>query len=209
MFSLSPESDETLINLLRKQESAGIGELEEAMGVTATAIRVRLNRLMGDGLVEREVVNQGRGRPSHRYKLTSKGLRAAGDNYADLAEVLWSEIREIEDPAVRNGLLQRIALKLAARSWEAQGEGLVEKMQDLAERMKERHVPLEVDRSGSLPVLTVLACPYPELAMHDREVCTMEQMLISAALGEEVQLTGCRLDGQGCCSFEPSGETSG
>jgi DeoR family transcriptional regulator, suf operon transcriptional repressor len=54
----------------------------------------------------------------------------------------------------------------------------------------------------------VLACPYPELAMHDREVCTMEQMLISAALGEEVQLTGCRLDGQGCCSFEPSGETS-
>jgi DeoR family transcriptional regulator, suf operon transcriptional repressor len=208
MFSLSPESDETLINLLRKQDSAGIGDLEKEMGVTATAIRMRLNRLMADGLVDREVVHQGRGRPSHRYKLTEKGLRAAGDNYADLAEVLWSEIREIEDPSVRNGLLQRIALKLAARSWEAQGEGLVEKMQDLADRMKERHVPLEVDRSGSLPVLTVLACPYPELAMHDREVCTMEQMLISAALGEEVQLTGCRLDGQGCCSFEPSGGTS-
>lgn len=205
MFSLSPESDETLINLLRKQESAGIGELEKAMGVTATAIRVRLNRLMAEGLIEREVVNQGRGRPSHRYKLTPKGLRAAGDNYADLAEVLWSEIREIEDPAVRNGLLQRIAQKLAARSGGAHGTGLAEKMRDLAERMKERHVPLEVDNSGQLPVLTVLACPYPELAVHDRDVCSMEQMLISAALGEEVQLKGCRLDGEGCCSFEPSG----
>lgn len=205
MFSLSPESDETLINLLRKSEAAGVGDLEKDMGVTATAVRVRLNRLMAEGLVEREVVHQGRGRPSHRYKLTAKGLRAAGDNYADLAEVLWSEIREIEDPAVRDGLLKRIALKLAARSWEAQGEGLADKMQDLAERMKERHVPLEVDRSGSLPVLTMLACPYPELALHDRDVCNMEQMLISAALGEEVELKGCRLDGQGCCSFHPSG----
>lgn len=209
MFSLSTESDETLINLLRKRESAGIGELEEALGVTATAIRVRLGRLMAEGLVDREVVNQGRGRPGHRYKLTPKGLRAAGDNYADLAEVLWSEIREIEDPSIREGLLERIAQKLAARSWEAQESGLAEKMQDLAQRMKERRVPLEVDKSGSLPVLTVLACPYPELAMHDREVCTMEQMMISAALGEEVELKGCRLDGDGCCSFHPSGnETS-
>lgn len=205
MFSLSLESDETLINLLRKTEAAGVVELEKAMGVTATAIRVRLNRLMADGLVDREVVNQGRGRPSHRYKLTAKGLRAAGDNYADLAEVLWSEIREIEDPAIRDGLLERIAQKLAARSWEAQGSGLAEKMQNLAERMKERRVPLEVDKSGELPVLTVLACPYPELAMHDREVCNMEQMMISAALGQEVELKGCRLDGDGCCSFHPSG----
>ena len=204
MFSLSPESDETLINLLRKSKSASVGELEKAMGVTATAVRQRLNRLMAEGLVERQAVREGRGRPSHRYTLTDKGLRAAGDNYADLAEVLWSEIREIEDPAIRDGLLERIAQKLAARSGQTHGIGLAEKMQDLAARMKERHVPLEVDNSGNLPVLTMLACPYPELAMHDREVCNLEQKHLSRALGQEVQLTGCRLDGQGCCSFEPS-----
>jgi DeoR family suf operon transcriptional repressor len=205
MFSLSPESDETLINLLRKTESASVGDLQRAMGVTGTAIRQRLNRLMAEGLVCRELVRERRGRPSHRYLLTDKGLRAAGDNYADLAEVLWTEIRAIEEPTVRDGLLRRIAHKLAARSGEASGEGLAEKMHDLAMRMKERHVPLEVDNSGSLPVLTVLACPYPELAMNDRDVCNMEQMLISHALGTEVELKGCRLDGQGCCSFHPSG----
>lgn len=204
MFSLSVESDETLINLLRKSESAGIGELVAAMGVTATAVRQRLNRLMGAGLVRRELVREGRGRPSYRYLLTDKGLRAAGDNYADLAEVLWSEIRAIENPEVRHGLLERIAVKLAARSGEVSGEGLEEKMHELARQMRERQVPLEVDSSGSLPVLTVLACPYPELAMHDRSVCDMEELLLSEALGEDVQLTGCRLDGAGCCSFQPS-----
>lgn len=204
MLSVSPESDEILINLLRKTESASVGDLQEAMGVTGTAIRQRLNRLMADGLVRRELVRERRGRPSHRYMLTDKGLRAAGNNYAHLAEALWSEIRAIEDPEVRTGLLQRVAVKLAALSGEVAGEGLEEKMRDLARQMKERQVPLEVDNSGRLPILTLLACPYPELAPHDRSVCDMEEMLFSEALGEEVQLTGCRLDGAGCCSFQPS-----
>ena len=53
----------------------------------------------------------GRGRPSHRYSLTNKGQRhkeRPGNNYADLAGALWTEIRAIQNPDVRRGLLQRI-----------------------------------------------------------------------------------------------------
>ena len=68
MLSISTESDATLINLLRKQESASITELVKALRVTATAVRQRLGRLMEAGLVRREeVLREGRGRPSHRY----------------------------------------------------------------------------------------------------------------------------------------------
>jgi predicted ArsR family transcriptional regulator len=73
------------------------------------------------------------------------------------------------------------------------------------ELFREREVPFEVDRSNPLlPVLTALACPYPDLAEQDRSVCSMERMMFSELLGENMRLSSCRLDGEKCCSFEPS-----
>jgi predicted ArsR family transcriptional regulator len=70
--------------------------------------------------------------------------------------------------------------------------------------MGDREVPFEVSSSGGLPVLTALACPYPELAKLDRGVCTMEKLMLSEILGENVRLSECRLDGAHCCTFTPS-----
>ncbi len=206
MFPPVTDSDESLLNLLRKRGSAGISELVESLGVTATAVRQRLNRLMEEDLICREeVVRGGRGRPSHRYQLTDKGLRASGNNYADLVDVLWAEIRSIDDPTIRAGLLKRIAMQLAERAGEIPGDTLEEKMQRLADLMQERHIPFEVDKSGDLPVLTAVACPYPELVEHDKSICAMERMLFSEVLGETMKLTDCRPHGDSCCSFQPSG----
>lgn len=205
MISTVTNHDEALLNLLRKQGSAGISELVDVLGVTATAVRQRLNRLMEEGLVERQqVVSGGRGRPSHRYQLTEKGRRTSGNNYADLVDVLWAEIRSIEDPEVRAGLLKRIAKQLAQRAGELPGETLEEKMQRLADLMQQKHIPFEVDSSGDLPVLTAVACPYPELVEHDKSICAMERMLFSEVLGETMRLTDCRPHGDSCCSFRPS-----
>lgn len=199
------DSDDALLNLLRKQGEMGISQLVDELGVTATAVRQRLGRLMDEGLISREeVVRSGRGRPSHRYQLTEKGRRSGGNNYADLVDVLWAEIRAIEDPDIRAGLLQRIAKQLAERAGELSGGSLEEKMQRLAEMMQERRIPFEVDNSGELPVLTAVACPYPELVEHDKSICAMERMLFSEVLGETMRLSGCRPLGDACCSFEPS-----
>ncbi len=199
------DSDEYVLNLLRKRGGAEISELGQALGVTATAVRQRLARLMDDGLVCREeVVRGGRGRPSHRYRLTEKGTRSSGNNYAELVDVLWAEIRSIENPDVRGGLLKRIAKQLAERAGDLTGDTLEERMQKLAELMQERHIPFEVDKSGALPVLTAVACPYPELVEQDKSICAMERMLFSEVLGETMRLTDCRPHGDSCCSFAPS-----
>ena len=50
---------------------------------------------MADGLIERRTEKAGRGRPNHRYSLTEKGERAGGTNFADLAIVLWEEIKAV------------------------------------------------------------------------------------------------------------------
>ncbi len=71
--------------------------------------------------------------------------------------------------------------------------------------MSGQDLPFEIDESEELPVLTALACPYPDLAEQDRGVCAMEKMLLSNVLGEGLKLSSCRLDGANCCTFEASG----
>ena len=46
-------------------------------------------------MVARESAAAGRGRPVHRYSLTLLGVRSAGDNYSELAQVLWDEVRSL------------------------------------------------------------------------------------------------------------------
>jgi predicted ArsR family transcriptional regulator len=204
--STSETSDELIVELLRQAGSLSVSELSRATEVTSTAVRQRLGRLMARGCVQRTSERARRGRPSHAYSLTEKGRReTAGDNYGDLALAMWKEVRAVKDPEVRRGLIGRIAETLAAAYREkVQGESLTGKMESLAAVFADRKIPFAVDQSSELPVLTALACPYPELAEQDRSVCAMERMLFSELVGTGLQLTSCRLDGSTCCTFETS-----
>jgi len=203
-------SDIVILDILRKRDTAGVAELATCMQVTSTAVRQRLTRLMAQGYIDRVTVRAGRGRPSHRYVLTKLGLRKTGSNFADLAMALWQEIREIRDAEIRRGLLQRIAKRLATEyKPHIHGETLEERMESVAELFSSHQIPFEVDVTGELPILTALACPYPDLAEQDHAVCSMERMLFSEMLGDTIRLDKCRLDGERCCTFEPHEDTSG
>src|SRR5262245_61386362 len=145
-------SDVALLDLLRKDGPLSVAQLAKAMQVTATAVRQRLTRLLGQGDIERFAQRAGRGRPVHRYGLTEKGRRRAGANFADLAIALWSEIREIKDPEVRRGLLQRVSRRMATLyAGQVRGSTLEEKMESLAELFRERRIPFEVQGTPELP----------------------------------------------------------
>jgi DeoR family transcriptional regulator, suf operon transcriptional repressor len=206
MSAITDLSDRTIVDYLRRHPAATVGDMVEFTGVTATAVRQRLVRLMEQGLLARESEVVGRGRPTHRYSLTAAGVKSGGNNYDQLVQVLWNEIREIRDIEVRRGLLKRISERLAeAYRSEVHGETLQERMADLARLMASQDMPFELQESEQLPVLTALACPYPDLAEQDRGICAMEKMLLSSVLGESVRLSSCRLDGANCCTFEASG----
>lgn len=196
-------SDLALLDLLRQRDSMSVSELAECLDVTPTAVRQRLNRLMAQGYIDRSARKAPRGRPSHRYVLTAKGRRKAGANFADLAIALWQQIWETEDAEVRQRLRRRLAGRLALMyADQIEGETIQEKMQSVVELFGQRRIPFAVESRGDLPVLTALACPYPELAQEDRGVCAMERFLFSEILGAEVRLSQCRLDGETSCKFE-------
>ncbi|MFV1966268.1 MAG: helix-turn-helix transcriptional regulator, partial [Pirellulaceae bacterium] len=199
-------SDVAVLDLLRRRGSATVSDLVVAMDVTATAVRQRLTRLVAQGLVERSSSRGGRGRPSHHYLLSAKGRRKTGANFADLALALWREIHALEDSELRRTLLGGISRRLAEMYAESvEGESLAERMESLAELFNERRIPFAVESEAGLPVLTALACPYPDLAEQDRDVCVMERELFTEVLGENMRLDQCRLDGGKCCQFATSG----
>ena len=203
MSSELVSSDVAILDLLRKRDSLSVTQLSEAMGVTSTAVRQRLNRLLAQGYIFREVCREARGRPSHRYMLTENGRRQSGVNFADLAIVLWEEIRSIKDEQVRRGLIQRISRRLVELyTDQVCGATVEEKMHSLVELFGQRNVPVCVETSQERPVLNVLACPYPELAEKDRSICSMERIMLSELLGESVRLEKCRLDEGTCCTFQ-------
>ncbi len=196
-------SDVGILDLLRKLGPLSVLRLAELTQVTATAVRQRLVRLMAQGMIERGAEKQRRGRPSHRYTLTEKGRRQTGANFVDLAIALWHEIREIKDAEVRRGLLQRLSSRMAAMyADKVHGSSTEERMNSVSAMFADRNVPFVVEQIGRLPVLTALACPYPQLAEQDRGICSLEKMMFSELLGEKVRLTDCRLDGAACCRFE-------
>ena len=205
MTTQTEASDKLMLDFMRRQGAVTITALVAEMGVTATAVRQRLQRLSDAGLIERHTQRKGRGRPNHCYSLTEKGEQSAGTNFADLAVVLWDEIKSVDDPAIRRGLLKRIADRFVDMYHDRlPGETLEQRMTAVARLMGEREIPFVVDTSHELPILSALACPYPELARKDRGVCTMEKMMLSEMLGENVRLSECRLDGATCCTFTPS-----
>jgi DeoR family transcriptional regulator, suf operon transcriptional repressor len=205
MGTATETSDARVIDLLRTGAKS-VSEIAEATDVTATAVRQRLNRLMSQGLVGREATRAGRGRPSHRYLLTDKARRQVGNNYGDLALMLWDEIRSVKDPGLRQGLLRRVAMSLARLyAGRVAGSSVVARMEAVKEVFAERRVPLAVTGGGDAPVLTVLDCPYPELAEKDRSICAVEKMLFAELLAAPMKLTQCRLEGHSCCQFQAVG----
>ncbi|RMF42077.1 MAG: winged helix-turn-helix transcriptional regulator, partial [Planctomycetota bacterium] len=104
--------DQEVLDLLRHSPGMTIQELTAQLGVTATAVRQRLERLERSGCVAREKEIAGRGRPVYRYRVTPLGGRFAGVSYAELATAMWNEILEIEDAELRDHLIGRIAHRL-------------------------------------------------------------------------------------------------
>lgn len=208
-------SDAALVDLLRADVAPGVGELAESLGVTATAVRQRLERLMRDGVVAREVVRgaadgQGtrpRGRPAFVYRLTEKGRRAGGDNFRDLAMVLWREVRAVAAPEVRRGLVSRIGSAMAdLYRPHVAGETVSERLDRAAGLLRSRDIACSVTPadagSGRLAVLTSHVCPYPDLAEEDRGICAAERLMLQELVGAGVRLASCRLDGAETCRFE-------
>jgi predicted ArsR family transcriptional regulator len=195
-------ADNQFLGQMHRLGPGTVLDLGQALGVTATAIRQRLSRLEGAGMVARRLERAGRGRPHYVYELTPKGLRELGDNYGDLALILWREIHRIPDRAIREPLVERVRDALVRRFGPIEGHSLDERLRRFRDALAGHGYDVEIAQENGLPILRENSCPYQELADEDRGICDLEQEVFQRVLGMEVKLTHCCKDGHRCCEFE-------
>ncbi|MCH7989739.1 MAG: helix-turn-helix transcriptional regulator [Planctomycetes bacterium] len=201
-------NDRQFLEVLHKLGSSTVQKICAEMDVTATSIRQRLSRLQVHGFIDRVVVRKGRGRPHHSYQVTDVGLKELGDNYSDLAMILWRELQNIEDSAVRTDVLRKVQNAFVQKYGNlVHGESLLERMEQLKEAMVETGFDVEIDLSGPLPIFRENNCPYHDLASSDSRICEFEQEVFQSVLGVELNLSQCCLDGHHCCEFEAVPQT--
>ena len=203
---MTESSDRHLLDLIRREGPLDVAEMGRRLGVTPTAIRNRLTRLVGSGLVERHCLAGGRGRPKFTYQASAEAHKRLGQNYADLAVVLWDEMmRTVEDRKLRRLMFARIIDRLAdlyrAQVYGQEWEG---RMVQLGTILHDRGIEAEVTwgGEGGQPVLKQHSCPYYELAEVDHAICAMERKMFEKVLGRSLRLSQCRLDGHRSCDFE-------
>ncbi len=200
---MQASGDRKLLDILRRCEGLTIRQIVRLTHVTATAVRLRLNRLMAQGLVRRSERRAGRGRPTFNYFTTERARSTFGQNYDELARAMWQELKSLDDRALAMKVLRRVADRLAERYRDdIRGGDVAERLGALRDLLSERGVAAEVDAQGRLPVLRQYSCPYHELAAVDRTVCGIEKRMFEKALDSELKLSQCRLDGHTCCEFE-------
>jgi len=203
---MSESSDRALLDLIRRGGPLSVVEMAASLGVTDTAIRNRLARLVGARLVERHAEHRGRGRPRHVYEVSVEAQKQLGQNYADLALVLWEELMStVEDRRLRRLLFARVTDRLAAiYRRQVSGPEWEGRLVQLTNVLHDRGVEAEVarDAGGLIPVLRQHSCPYYELAEADRAICALERKMFEKVLGRGLRLSQCRLDGDRVCDFQ-------
>ena len=202
----SDSADRPLLDLIRRRGPLTVAEMAAALDVTPTAVRNRLTRLIGSGMVERRSETGGRGRPRHTYQASLEAHKRLGQNYTDLAVVLWDELMvTVQDRKLRRVLFGRIIERLAdLYRAQVRGDDWRDRMVQLGTILHERGIEAEViPGDGTLmPILKQHSCPYFELAEADHAICALERKMFEKVLGRSLRLSHCRLDGDRSCDFE-------
>ncbi len=196
------KNDQKFLEQLHRLCGGTIQEICDDVGVTATAVRQRLTRLEGQGLVTREVVRAGRGRPHHVYRVSDAGLRHLGENYRDLALILWRSIHQIDDESAKRSVLGVIRDEFVRRFGRVDSEGPIgDRVRQLTSELESQGYDVGYSVDGTLPILREHNCPYQDLAAADPSICEMEADVFSRILNADVELTQCCMDGHSHCEF--------
>ena len=192
-----------VLTLLQRKGPGTVRELEDAMEVTATAVRQQLNVLLAEGFIEQRTENVGRGRPKHVYSLTAKGRALFPHHYDEFTNSLLREILLVEGPGKVEELLGRMSLRMAEQ-YSKQIVSLLpqERAQALTELLNAKGIMAEVEVEPGGIFFREYNCPYYELARQYRAICDMEQGMIAQVVNQPVELMSCSLDGHHGCQFK-------
>lgn len=193
-----------IIALLARRGSLTIAELGTELGVTTTAVRQQVNRLLYEGWIERGRRHKGPGRPADVLSLSEQGRRLFAGDVGDFARLLLDELTRVEGPAKVHALLKRVFDRLNAELAGRLGTAgdATERVQRLAALLAERGTVADATATDDGVRLSVYTCPFHGLGGHNLELCELERETLSRLTGHEARLDQCLASGHARCEFQ-------
>lgn len=210
MSDLSLVSSDTrrrLLQLVKRRGSLSIDDAMTALDLARTTVREHLLRLEEKDLVERFTKpSDGRGRPSHHFRMTPRGsalfpsrdgelareliafLQAEGADHLVLSffETFWAErTRQVKD-----------------RLTEAEADTAEERLDVLRTILEEEGFMPEIDTDGDALVIRECNCPFPDTVKRTKLPCRLEADFYAALFDTEPERVSYIPEGRSACTYE-------
>ncbi|HLU62474.1 MAG TPA: methanogen output domain 1-containing protein [Gammaproteobacteria bacterium] len=203
MTDVAINTRQRLLRELKFRGGASQSELAEALGLTREAVRQQLALLEAQSLVWSEAAAPaGRGRPTHRYRLTEAAEALFPKFYDELTLTLIEALgKRFGEEGLREVLAQVTDAQVAHWQPKLAGKTLAERMEALRGLYFDADPYTEVreDRDGVM--LVEHNCPYLNAARDEPRLCSVTVSTLSRLLGVEVERTERFQQGDGRCVF--------
>lgn len=206
-----PSTKQGILQLLVKHGQISAQALAEHLGISPQAVRRHLKDLEEEGLIEREAVQVGIGRPNHLYSLSREGRDRLPERYNDFAVSLLNTLAQTVGPDQMGTILRKQWEQKALDYRKQVGGGpLAERVARLVELrrlegyMAEWHT---VDVEGAAVgapqyIITEYNCAISQIAESFPSVCGHELDMFEMALqGCRVQRTHWQANGEHRCGY--------
>jgi len=193
-----------VLTAVKRQGEATAHDVATQLGLTVPAVRQQLGRLAADGLVTHRPEPDGRGRPVHRYRLTSAGESLFPKRYGDLTTELLGYLGGPDGAVVDDLFDHRRQRRLADAVPRLADRPLEEQVEELTRILDADGYLADVERldDGGWRIVEH-NCAILTVATGFRQACSSELGFIRDALpGATVERVAHLMDGSHVCAYE-------
>ena len=197
------ESTRGRVVILLRRGVGTVDELARALELTDNAVRLHLNTLERDGLVERRGSRPGARKPHFAYALTHEAEMLFPKAYSTLFNQLISVLKERLSSDELLSVLSEVGSSLSPQASAELHTGSIE------ERAKQALATLEAlggapelsANDGKVVVRSLNSCPFSESTSQHPEVCHLAEVLLTEVTGLQI-FERCQKGPRPRCEFE-------
>jgi predicted ArsR family transcriptional regulator len=210
-LSENPENThQAVLHHLKRHNEMTVAELCDALGITSMGVRRHLIGLQKEGLVDCRLVRQSRGRPTYRYRLTSKAESLFPSGMGNIAFELLDAVFETKG---HKGVMELLTMRddWLTRKHQPRMEKLPmeERIKEVVKIYSENGFMTEWEQlpDGNFFIFQK-HCAIHHLASQYRQLCVLEPKLMENLLGVKVTREKFMLKNDPICGYLVHSSTS-
>ena len=205
MKTLHENQQKILDTLLENPDGRTLDQLSKTIGVTNTATKAHVLRLIHLGHVSHRDKKGGVGRPKRIYVLTEQGQEVFPRQYSWISMMLLEYLAENKTAAELSAIMEQLADKVVLSLDERLATGVsgAQGFKQINVMLNELGYRSRLNQSDSRKGVVIEAsnCVYHSVAKKHPQLCQFDVSLIEKMSGKKARLETCIAKGDAVCRF--------